>query len=71
MTGRLEDKSGVEYVADACDAYIPPNPPGDTDVRTVEHIKSALGRIKLSKITLMYFYALRHSWRCGQYISTK
>ena len=56
MTGRLEDKSGVEYVADACDAYISrPSPPGDTDVRTVQHIKSALGRIKLSKVTLADF----------------
>ena len=56
MTGRLDDESGVEYVADACDAFISrPSPPGDTDVRTVEHIKSALGRIKLSKITLADF----------------
>ena len=56
INGRLEQKSGVEYVADACDAYISrPSPPGETDVRNVELIKSALGRIKLDKLTLTDF----------------
>ena len=39
MTGRLDDESGVEYVADACDAFISrPSPPGATDGRTGAHL---------------------------------
>ena len=59
LHGRLptkEEPSGVEYVADAVDAFIyRPNPPGDTDVRALTRVKSELGSVKLDKITIADF----------------
>ena len=64
LNGRLEDKSGVEYVADAVDAYINrPDPPGKTDIGYALSVKTHMGSIKLSKVKLsdfmMYFSTRR------------
>ena len=59
LHGRLPTKdasSGVEYVADAIDAFIHrPSPPGETDVRALMKVKSELGSIKLKRITIADF----------------